>query len=89
MLTKKETDLINDPYFSIKKIIEDIEEDYVEVVSFNTSHSWSIWKRNGLVLLGHKYPGQIYFHKQTECRSIRHAVKVIQEHDRFWISEMM
>lgn len=62
--TRKERSLFDDPYF---QLIRDTE-DYVEIVSINTRHCWSIYKntfepgRKITLYHKHKFNDQ-YYHK--------------------------
>jgi len=87
MFTRKEVNLLHDPYF---RVIRE-EENFIQVQSLCTGHCWNVFKhqleRDYKVTLyhKHKYTDQ-YFHEHRKCRNVVAALQEIKSHDS-WVIE--
>jgi hypothetical protein len=87
MLTKKDLLLISSDYFMILKRTK----FYLELVSKNTGHCWTIYKHGS----PDKYPVWLYhkhkkldqcYHLHRRTGSVEFALKEIQQHDKYHLS---
>lgn len=84
MFTKRELNMLADPYFEVIRV----DDRFVEVKSKCTGHCWNVFKNNFesrmKIVLYHKHTEETkYYHKQRICGSVADAVKVIQDHDEY------
>jgi len=87
--TRKEMNLVTDPYFEIIKETD----QFIEVKSLNTNHCWNIFKNTFeaamVVVLYHKHkPQDKYYHKHKIVRTVKEAVEEIKSHDAYVIEKM-
>ena len=87
MLTKKDLLLISSDYFMILKRTK----FYLELVSKNTGHCWTIYKHGS----PDKYPVWLYhkhkkldqcYHLHRRTGSVEFAVKEIVQHDTYFLN---
>lgn len=88
MFTRKEKNMLFDPYF---EVIRETEQ-FIEVRSVNTGHCWSIFKneynQTHRVTLYHKHKeSDPYFHQHRMCRNVVAAVEQIKSHDTYVLTE--
>ena len=85
MFTGPELSLFHDPYFSIIRL----NDELCQLRSRNTGHCWMIWKNYNAdpfrIELYHKHHLQDkYYHQQRrQVCSVRNAIRIIKEHDRY------
>ena len=78
MFTRKEKNMLFDPYF---EVIRETEQ-FIEVRSVNTGHCWSVFKNiynaPRKITLYHKHKeSDRYFHQHRVCRTVVDAVSEI------------
>ena len=84
MFTRKEKNMLHDPYF---EVIRETEQ-FIEICSANTGHCWSVF-RNALdrprkITLYHKHKQEDpYFHQHRICKTVAEAVTQIKKHDEY------
>ena len=88
MFTKREMKLLEDGYFYIVRI----EQNYIELISYNTRHSWIIFRKPSEVdkpiTLYHKHTlATQYYHKHWETWNVAMAVDSIKHHDAYVIRQ--
>lgn len=88
MFTRKEKNMLFDPYF---KVIRETEQ-FIEVRSANTGHCWSVFRnaydRPRKITLYHKHKqSDPYFHQHRICRTVAEAVTEIKSHDEYILEE--
>ena len=88
MFTRKEVNLLHDPYF---RVIRE-EENFIEVQSLNTGHCWNVLKvqfeQTNKITLYHKHKlKDQYYHKHRKCRNILTAVAQIKSHDDYVLEQ--
>lgn len=84
MFTRKEKNMLYDPYFTMIRLTE----EFAEVQSVNTGHCWNIFKNSFVsgnrVTLYHKHRcTDKYYHQQRNCRTVSEAVEQIKNHDAY------
>ena len=85
MFTGPELSLFHDSYFSIIRL----NDELCQLRSRNTGHCWMIWKNYNAdpfrIELYHKhYLQDKYFQQQRrQVCSVRNAIRIIKEHDRY------
>ncbi len=84
MFTRKDTTLLEQPYFQVIRITE----DYYEIQSRNTKHCWIVVKfpvkDQRSVQLYHKHTIKTaYYHNHASTFNVEHAVKLIKGHDDY------
>ena len=85
MFTGPELSLFHNPYFSIIRL----NDELCQLRSRNTGHCWMIWKNYNAdpfrIELYHKHHLQDkYYHQQRrQVCSVRNAIRIIKEHDRY------
>lgn len=88
MFTRKEKNILFDPYF---EVIRETEQ-FIEVRSANTGHCWSVFKNiynaPRKITLYHKHREcDRYFHQHRVCRTVADAVTEIKSHDEYVLEE--
>ncbi len=88
MFTRKEVNMLHDPYF---RVIREGEQ-FVEVQSVNTGHCWNIYKhqleKEYKVTLYHKHKRtDEYYHEHRKCRSVIKAIEEIKSHDKYVLEQ--
>lgn len=88
MFTRKEKNMLYDPYF---EMIRETEQ-FIEVRSANTGHCWSVFKNiynaPRKITLYHKHKqSDRYFHQHRVCRTVVDAVSEIKSHDEYVLEE--
>ena len=88
MFTRKEKNMLYDPYF---EVIRETEQ-FIEVRSANTGHCWSVFKNiynaPRKITLYHKHKeSDRYFHQHRVCRTVVDAVSEIKSHDEYVLEE--
>ena len=88
MFTRKEKNMLFDPYF---EVIRETEQ-FIEVRSVNTGHCWSVFKNiynaPRKITLYHKHKeSDRYFHQHRVCRTVVDAVSEIKSHDEYVLEE--
>ena len=88
MFTRKEKNMLFDPYF---EVIRETEQ-FIEVRSVNTGHCWSVFKNiynaPRKITLYHKHKeSDRYFHQHRVYRTVVDAVSEIKSHDKYVLEE--
>ena len=88
MFTRKEKNMLFDPYF---EVIRETEQ-FIDVRSVNTGHCWSVFKNiynaPRKITLYHKHnESDRYFHRHRVCRTVVDAVSEIKSHDEYVLEE--
>ena len=88
MFTRKEKNMLFDPYF---EVIRETEQ-FIEVRSVNTGHCWSVFKNiynaPRKITLYHKHKeSDRYFHQHRVYRTVVDAVSEIKSHDKYVLGE--
>ena len=89
MFTRKEKNMLFDPYF---EMIRETEQ-FIEVRSVNTGHCWSVFKNiynaPRKITLYHKHKeSDRYFHQHRACRTVTEAVSQIKAHDAYVMEQV-
>ena len=89
MFTRKEKNMLFDPYF---EVIRETEQ-FIEVRSVNTGHCWSVFKNiynaPRKITLYHKHKeSDRYFHQHRACRTVTEAVSQIKAHDAYVMEQV-
>lgn len=84
MFTRKDTSLLEQPYFQVIRITE----NYYEIQSRNSKHCWIIQKSYSQdrrpVQIYHKHTIKTaYYHNHAYAINVKHAVKLIKGHDDY------
>ena len=88
MFTRKEVNLLHDPYF---RVIRE-EENFIEVQSIDTGHCWNVLKvqfeQTNKVTLYHKHKQKDqYYHEHRKCRNVAEAIVQIKNHDDYVLEQ--
>lgn len=88
MFTRREVNMLHDPYF---RVIRE-EEQFIEIQSVCTGHCWNVFKhqleRNFKVTLYHKHKrADDYYHEHRKCHSVLKAIEEIKSHDEYVLEQ--
>ena len=88
MFSRREINMLHDPYF---RIIRE-EEQFVEIQSINTGHYWNVYKheleRKYKVTLYHKHKAtDEYYHEHRKCGNVQKAIEEIKSHDEYVLEQ--
>ena len=87
MFSNHELSLFKSSYFSNYNY----ENGIIEVQSKNTGHWWLVFRMDmpisTMVVVKHRYPGVMKYHKQCHVHTVAKACRMIMDHDLYILSQ--